>query len=425
MYKEFMISEMGSMLGSTNRIRSHELVRGVSIDSRDTNPGDIFFALKGEHTDGHRYVRDALDNGACAAVVDHQVEGEREFVVNNTLYALGEFAQQYRRKFNPVTIGITGTNGKTTVKNIVGRILSATSKTVYTHKNFNSLIGLPLTLLELSPEHTFLVVEMGTSSPGEIKRLCEIAMPTHGVITNVGYGHLHLLGTVEGVRKEKMALVDSLPAHGIAVVGDGIEQVDRSNSVHFSLDMISDLRVEDVGSWFTYRKERFFTPLLGTSNVYNCCAALCITSLLGIPEQVQKETIANIIPEPGRMEPFYRGGMLIINDTYNANPVSMKAALSFIASLNRRAIAILGDMLELGTRSRNFHEEIGQIARRLCDMVYTYGEEARHYGGTHFRDVFTLVHDMVNHIEGNEVILVKASRALHFEHIVNLLLKEL
>lgn len=423
MFREFMIKDIARMIDSKTGSTCRDMARGISINSKDTRQGDVFFALKGEHTDGHLYTDEALLNGALAVVVEECTNAESEILVQDSLFALGQLAQKYRSFFNPKTIAITGTNGKTTVKNLIGAILKNRYNTLCSKKNYNSLIGLPLTIFDLSTEEDYLVVEMGTSSPGEIKRLCEIAQPHIGIITNIGPGHLKGLGSIAGVRQEKLSLIESLSEAGFALIGEGIAEVSGKNIMRFSLDMCKDIQVGEYGSYFTYNENRFFTPLLGIENIYNCVAALCLTQSLGFDYDTQRTTLWEMRPEPGRLEPIHRNGLLIINDTYNANPVSMRAAIDFAAQLNRRKVFVLGDMLELGSESKKLHLEIGDYARERCDVLLTYGKESALYEGRHFREKREIVRYLVTSIEGSEVVLIKASRALHLEEIVRDLLR--
>jgi len=427
MYREFMIKDIARMIDGTTTLSGRELVRGISIDSRTTTSADLFFALKGEHTDGHLYTGEALVNGALAAVVEKHTGAAAEIRVSDTLFALGQLAAKYRSLFTTKTIAITGTNGKTTVKNLIGAILNRRYNILVTKKNFNSLIGLPLTLFDLSGEEDFLVLEMGTSSPGEISRLCEIAQPHFGLITNIGPGHLKGLATIDGVRQEKLSLIESLPNENFAVVGEGVGDIRNKNVKRFSLDMLEDIRLSEFGSHFTYMGSRFSTPLLGIGNVYNCLTALCFVRNLGaaLEDDFSNDALvalAEMKPEPGRMEPIHYDYLFIINDTYNANPVSMKTAIDFTAVLERKKIFVLGDMLELGKQSKRLHQEIGRYAKKCCDLLLTYGDEAQYYEGRHFKDKMKLVRFLKEKLNGDEVILVKASRALHFEDIVEKLL---
>ncbi len=412
------------MKGFSKDIKN-ELIRGVNIDSRILKPGELFFALKGENTDGHNYAGDAVKKGAVGVVVQNKTGVSNEILVIDTLFALGELACHYRNNFNLPIIAITGTNGKTTVKNLIASILSTKFKVLWTKKSYNSLIGLPLMLFEISGEEDYLILEMGTSNPGEIKRLCEIANPLVGIITNVGPGHLKGLGSIEGIKKEKLTLIESLPTRGMGFVGPGVDGFQKSNVLRFSFDEIKGIQITESGSSFTYKETEFFTPLLGLSNVYNCFMALKVTEKLGIDGERQKKAVKEIEPEKGRMEPIRVNGLLIINDTYNANPVSIKSAIDFISHLKRKKILILGDMLELGDESNKYHNEIGIYAKEKSDILLTLGPQAEAYGGTHFDDKDKLVNYLFRILKGEEVVLIKASRAMKFEEIVKKILRRL
>ncbi|MGB3341007.1 MAG: UDP-N-acetylmuramoyl-tripeptide--D-alanyl-D-alanine ligase [bacterium] len=422
MYREFMTATIAGMINGSTEMSSRELVRRVSINSKATKPGDLFFALKGEHTDGHYFISEAQKNGAVAVVVEEDKGIGEQIIVADTLFALGELAKKYRSMFEPKTIAVTGTNGKTTVKNLIGAILRMRYNTLFTKKNYNSLIGLPLTLLDLTGDEDYLVVEMGTSNPGEIQRLCDIARPDIGVITTIGPGHLEGLGSIEGVKKEKLSLIKALPNDGIGVIGEGIDH-SQANVINFNIEMLSDVQLTEYGSNFIFDEHVFFTPLLGMGNVMNCLAALCVCTKLGINYDIQRAALEKIKPEAGRLEPLYHDRILLINDTYNANPVSMKMAVDFAAALPRRKIFILGDMLELGKSSTDLHNDIGDYVRDQCDLLLSFGEKSRNYRGKHFTDKLDLVRYLIGNLHGEEVILIKASRSLHFEQIVQDILR--
>lgn len=422
MYREFMIPTVATMVNGRTDMNSRELVRDVSINSKETKPGDLFFALKGEHTDGHHYVSEALENGAVAVIVEKDGCLKYQIAVADTLFALGEFARQYRKMFCPTTIAVTGTNGKTTVKNLIGAILKEGNNILLSRKNYNSLIGLPLTLLDLTGDEKYLIVEMGTSKPGEIERLCDIAKPDIGIITTIGPGHLKGLGSIEGVRKEKLSLIEALPDEGFGIIGEGIE-TNRPNVTNFNIEMLSGIQLAEYGSYFVFDEQVFFTPLLGMSNVMNCLAVLCVCKKLGVASDIQRRALEQVKPETGRLEPVHRKDLLLIDDTYNANPVSMKAAIDFTAVLPRRKIFVLGDMLELGRESRDLHSEIGDYARDHCELLFSFGDQSKNYRGRHFTDKQDLVRHLIKNLHGEEVILIKASRSLQFEEIVQNILR--
>ena len=425
MFKEITVRDLAKIIRARHKIQSRELVRGVSIDTRTLRPGDVFFALPGEQTDGHRYIAAAIRRGACACVVQRSTNGSAGILVENTLFALGELGRHYRSRFAPIVIGITGTSGKTTVKNILHRLLAVRYRVRSAAKNYNSLIGLPLSLFAWTGEEEVGILEMGTSGPGEIARLCAIARPKIGVITMIGPGHLQGLASIAGVRAEKAALLQALPADGFSVTGDGIGPVDRPNRIAFSMSDAQEITMDEYGSRFRFRNRFFTTRLLGPGNVYNCLAALTVALELGVPDQAAADVLTEIGPEPGRFEPIRRRRILVINDAYNANPVSMQSALEFIARLERRAVYVLGDMRELGPESSAYHRSIGETARRCGGLLLTMGDEARSYGGRHFTDRHRLVEHLLEGLGGDEVILVKASHALGFDRIVDDLLGRL
>lgn len=433
MFKEMTMRDLAMIVQARNAGHGRELIRGVSIDSRTVHPGEVFFALKGENTDGHLHVGSARVRGAVAAVVGQPQGNAGEILVPDPLFALGELGRDYRDRFRPVVIGITGTNGKTTVKNILTCLLRTKYRVRSTWKNYNSLIGLPLTLFHLDGTEDFLVLELGSNHPGEIARLRAISRPQIGVITNVGPGHLAGLGSVDGVRKEKMTLLENLSSPGFGVAGDGVytdcpdpdDQSVSGNIVRFSLIDAADIVLTEIGSRFHYRSRVYFTPLLGLGNVYNCVAALTVAVRLGLDPEALDAALTKLIPEPGRMEPIRRGNLLLLNDTYNANPVSMRCALDYVAGLKRRRVLVLGDMKELGPESVAQHQAIGSYARDRGDLILTLGDEAAHYQGRHFSEPDRLVDALIDDLTGDEVVLVKASRSLRFEKIVTEILRRI
>ncbi|MGQ9533662.1 MAG: UDP-N-acetylmuramoyl-tripeptide--D-alanyl-D-alanine ligase [bacterium] len=425
MYHEMLLNTAVKIMKGRTSIRNNELIRGISIDTRNLFPGQLFFALKGEHTDGHKYTTQALKNGAIGVVVQHETQVTNEILVDDTLFALGELARYYRNKYDSRIIAITGTNGKTTVKNLIARSLESKYRVLFTKKSFNSLVGLPLTIFEMSGYEDYVILEMGTNHPGEIKRLCDIAQPLIGIITNIGPGHIKGLGSIDGVKKEKMVLLESLPERGFGIVGASVDGVKDKRLLRVSLNDAEDIRITENGSYFSYQSNKFFTPLLGLDNVFNCLIAITLADRLQIDVMHQQYALSTIAPEPGRLEPIKFNGLLIINDSYNANPNSMRSAIDFIFSLNRRKILVLGDMLELGDESENYHCQIGEYARGHCDLLITFGQYAELYGGIHFIDKDALVNHLRQVLNGDEVILIKASRAMKFEDIVGKLLKRL
>lgn len=425
MFKLVTVTQLGRITRADNHAGNRELIRGVSIDSRTLRPGDAFFALPGTQTDGHEYVRAALNRGAVCAVVQRPLTGEKLMLVKNSLAALGELSRYYRQRLKTTIIGITGTSGKTTVKNVLSQLLAVRYRVRASIGNYNSLIGVPLSLLTFRGDEEFGVLEMGTSQPGEIARLCAIARPQLGLITVVGPGHLQGLGSIEGVRTEKRILFEALPGNGLSVAGDGVGPVERTRHVKFSLGDASDIITDENGSRFCFRGRVFTTRLLGLANVYNCLAALTLALELGVPAEAAAQVLSKIEPEPGRFEPIRRRGVLIINDSYNANPLSMTAALDFVSRLSRHRVFILGDMKELGPETEEHHRKIGDLVRQIGGRLLTMGAESRWYGGRHFSKRQDLLNHLLVDLKGDEVILIKASHALCFDRILYDLLRRL
>ncbi len=427
----FKLSEIASVLqgrliGPDCGLRTVvDTIGAVTTDSRQARPGQLFFALKGPNYDGHDFARQAYEKSGTGVVVEREIKDvARQIVVADTIKALGVLANFYRRRFAPTVIAITGTNGKTTTKNLIGDIMQGQAKTVMTEGTLNNQIGLPLTLLRLAPETRYCVLEMGTNHPGEIDYLCRIAEPDIGVLTNIGYGHLAGFETRNDLVKEKLALVRNLPPEGKAVVNATIKGVwTNCTVVTFSLHRNGRYHaartvMDESGSTFYVGKNFYRTGLLGRSNIENIVGAIATTQELGTPYAVQQPVIESIKPAAMRLEPVTIGPYFILNDCYNANPNSMKEALRFMGHLKRRKLAVLGDMLELGKSSVIMHKRVGEFAGRHVDILVTVGDQAKLYGGNHFAARDQAIDFITRQIRPGDGILFKASRALKFEELV-------
>jgi len=376
-------------------------ISGVSIDSRTIKKGEIFFALKGERFDGHDFLQEAIEKGAKAAVVSKKKKFAAKIAiirVSHTLTALQELAKFYRQKFNPVVVGITGSNGKTTTKDMLKAFLLSKYRVVATPGNYNNIVGLPLTIFEISPETEFLVLEMGANHAGEIKRLAEISLPQMGVITNIGATHLQFFRCISNVLSAKMELVQLLPPQGKIVLNiddlhlrSQFKKIKRE-IITFGINPQADVRANNVIVNSPGEKERlsfsvyagrdrkeFDLYCLGRYNIYNALAAISVAKQFGISLSLMVDVLRKFKFPKLRMEKLRYGEVTIVNDAYNANPTSVKAVLSEFISFfpSRRKIVVLGDMLELGRMSRKFHEEIGKIvATSPIYSLVTIGEDA-------------------------------------------------
>jgi UDP-N-acetylmuramoyl-tripeptide--D-alanyl-D-alanine ligase len=420
-------------------------------------PGDWFVALKGEKRDGHDFVKDVLERGAGGVVVSREVKLDTKancLRVGDPLKALQALGAEHRRRWSGRVIGITGSNGKTTTKDMTAQVLAAMEAGVLsTRGNLNSQVGLPLMLLELTPEHGHAVFEMGASEKGNIARLCALARPQVSVLTNVGRAHLEFFGSLEGVAAAKWEIVEGLPADGLAVLNgdDPLVRARRPSAkcpvILFGLSKDCDVRAENI------RQEPYAVfdlvmggirravqlPSPGTFNVYNALAAAAI----GVHERIPLNSIVRALetftPPLGRMQIRNRAdGAAFLLDAYNANPNSMRASLaSFVGAFpSRRRVAVLGSMKELGPGSEAEHAGLGEYLASLpLERVYFVGEEGRwveegflraggQKAGFLAAGKAAVTAELKASLTGKTAVLFKASRSVALEDVFEPLLKE-
>ena len=352
----------------------------VGTDSRNITKGQLFVALKGDHFDGHDFAAQAIAQGATAVLVSHQELGvEPAIVVNDTCLALGELAAYWRDKFDLPVVAITGSNGKTTVKEMLASILKAASshadEVLATVGNLNNHIGLPLSILRLPDEAEVAVLEMGMNHAGEIRDLCAIARPDVGVVTNVGTAHIESFDSVEGIALAKRELIDALPEEGgIAVLNNDDERVRHFNDgrkgevITFGIGEGAGIRAEDVelletGVRFRVGKAIFRSSLLGRHGIRNILAGIAVADVFGIPASELEDAVQSLVPGQMRGERITHNGITIINDCYNSNPDAARAMLEVLRETpGARHIAVLGEMLELGRWSEPLHRDVGRYA---------------------------------------------------------------
>ena len=426
------------------------VVTGYSTDSRTLQPGDLFIPLRGEHFDGHDYLAQAVRNGAAACLSEEVVAGLTIPVVQvrDTLQALGDLAQAVRQRFAGPVIGVTGTTGKTTTKEMLAAILARTGPGLKSAGNFNNLIGVPLTLFGLLPEHQLAVIEMGMSARGEIARLAQVAAPRIGVITNVGAGHLENLGGISGVARAKGELFIALPSGGTALINADDPEIGRlplANGVRrvlFGTSSVAQVRASEIVAidgavHFTLHLPEGSVPVQlpvpGRHNVQNALAAAAAAWVLEVAPADIVAGLADFRPCPGRMELIeLPGDILVLEDSYNANPLSMRAALDALHDLgrHRRRLAVLGDMLELGPAARDLHFEVGTMVAERADWLMTLGELAREIAtgaaasGLAAERIFCAatveeLHDRLHELlQPGDRLLVKGSRGMRMERII-------
>lgn len=452
---ERTIGQIAAMIHIENDVSQFEqkMVNGVSIDSRHIAPGNLFIPFKGEHVDGHQYVETALKNGASAAFwqkdVPNPPEGVPLLIVDNTLTAMQQLAKAYRDQLAVKVIGITGSNGKTTTKDIAAAVFSEQYRVHKTEGNYNNHIGLPLTILSMNPSIEVAILEMGMSGKGEISLLTKLASPDIAIITNIGEAHLQDLGSREAIAQAKLEIAEGLSNGGLLIYpGNEPLLVKKASTLkHLRTETFGETTENDLypgsveitesGNDFTvpaFSGESFHLPIPGKHNVFNALAVLLAAKQCSVSISSMKNGLKSVQLSNMRME-WLDGvkGIKILNDAYNASPTAMRAVISLVENMNvqREKIVVLGDMLELGKEEKHFHEQIGAaLDPAKIKYVFTYGllgkyiaEGAeKNFGDQRvfaFTDKGELVRALEEKIEGNEMILVKASRGMKLEEVAD------
>jgi UDP-N-acetylmuramoyl-tripeptide--D-alanyl-D-alanine ligase len=418
----------------------------VSTDTRTIQRGALFVALTGPTFDGHDFVVAAAQSGAAAALVSRQLPVDLpQVVVPDPLAALSEFAREWRRQFRIPLVGVTGSNGKTTTKELIGAILTQLGPTLVTRGNLNNHIGVPLTLLELKPEHRYAVIEMGANHIGEIAHLASIAEPTIGIVTNAGAAHLEGFGSLQGVATGKGEMFQALPIEGVAVINadDQFAPVWRDLStadriLTFGFEQPADFmahRVREISVAAGFRSEFDLAtpdgtvaatlPLAGLHNLRNALGAAAAACAAGASIEQIVVGFAAMKTVSGRLElkPAINGAYLV-DDSYNANPSSLKAGLDAMRSFGGARWLVLGEMKELGDASDELHAEVGRYARQTgVQRLLAIGEGARYSveafgpGGQWFADIDALIRDAKSSLTSGVAVLIKGSRANRLERV--------
>jgi UDP-N-acetylmuramoyl-tripeptide--D-alanyl-D-alanine ligase len=416
------------------------LVTGVSTDTRTLRAGDLFFALRGANFDAHGFLGEAFAKGARAAVVDRAVPAAGPTIeVPDALEALGALAAAWRMTLPARVVGVVGSNGKTTTKEMIAHVLGKDRRLVRAQGSFNNQVGVPVTIFQARPETEVAVLEIGTNHPGEIDRLGAIARPDVGVLVSVGAEHLEGLGSIDGVADEECSLFGHLRAGGFAVLHDDPRILARvrlapGRRVTFGLEPTADLHPTDVGAWsgglrFVVRNVEFRLGLLGEWNVQNALAAAATAMLHGVPLDECARRLADFKGPKMRMERLSLAGVTILNDAYNSNPESAIRAVREFSRLpaGGRKVAVIGDMRELGPASERYHRELGEVlAGSGVDVVVAVGREARvllgPVGGRQERHGFETVEEMrprlAELVREGDAVLLKGSRAVGLERVV-------
>lgn len=442
----------GTYIGDA-KYRSKE-VAGVVIDSRKVEKDYLFISIKGERVDGHNFIPAVFEQGAAAVLSEHKLENPQGpyILVESTEKALKDIAAFYRSSLDIKVVGITGSVGKTSTKEMIASILETKYRVLKTAGNFNNEIGLPLTIFRLKESDEVAVLEMGISDFGEMDRLAQIAKPDIGVITNIGLCHLENLGTRDGIRKAKTEMFAHIKEGGSAVLNGDDDQLAKIMTVQgkppvfygknpLNLEetpnMVYASNIENQGlegmrGIFHFGEEslKVQIPIPGEHNVMNALAGACVGRLLGLSLEEIQRGIANAKTISGRTNLIHANDTLIIDDCYNANPVSMKASIDVLAQQKGRAIAVLGDMGELGSEEKKLHYEVGAYAaEKKIDALFCTGELSKELvkGVTengswsevfYFDDKEALITALKEYRKAGDTILVKASHFMEFPEIV-------
>jgi len=436
------LSTAAGLLGCTP-VETDLAFTGITTDSRKVEPGMLFAALPGETFDGHDYISQAVELGAVAVLVERRLESDVPILrVADVLSALGILAEYWHRHCPAKVVAITGSNGKTTVKEMIAGILRLKGAVLATDGNYNNELGLPLTLFRLEPSDDYAVLEMGASNPGDIAYLADIAKPDVAVITNIGPAHLQGFVDEEGVARAKGELYAALPEHGTAVMNSAEPWLDlwkdintAGNVSFFGGSGSEDIKIcqpadhsgNDVSICTPVGDFSLQLPLPGEHNLSNAMAATAVCLALDIPIADIKAGLEAVKPVPGRLSLVNaNSGWTVIDDTYNANPASLYAALQVLASQNGEPWLVLGDMKELGIDSRKMHAELGDAARSLgVKRLFAVGDASTAtvdaFGdmAVHFDSRDGLIKALLAQLKPGVACLVKGSRSMGMEHVVS------
>ena len=437
------LEDIASLL-SARLMGENIAVKGISTDTRTIQGGECFVALKGPNFDGHDYVTEALSKGAVACLVEHEVNAKNYVITDDSHKALGQLANAWRKLFKNPVFAITGSNGKTTVKEMLASIVEQNNSVMATYGNLNNDIGVPLTLFRLNDQYAAAVVEMGANHVGEISYLTNIALPDIAIITNIGNAHLEGFGSIENTAKAKSEIFQGLSASGVAIINADDTYADvlsRAAGSHKVMTFAVKNKADVTAEWksgINGSTLQVTTPagkceiklkLLGAHNVMNALAAITASVAAGYPLQQIVKGLENVKPVKGRLQ-IKQGinNSRVIDDTYNANPTSLKAALNVLRDFPGKRFLALGDMGELGNNTNELHQDAGKYAKETgVDSLYSFGKlaayAAKEFGGKGF--CYERHEDMIDALQHelsqDVTLLVKGSRSMKMENVVNAL----
>ncbi len=446
------VTEIAKVLGTS--LKCENIINRVSIDSRDVDENTLFFAIRGERFDGHDFVQDVANKGVGAVVCHKGADCSAPVImVEDTKQALLDFAKFYRLLIEDLTvIGLTGSVGKTTTKEMVACVMAEMGETLKTEGNLNNDIGVPKTLFRLENTTKHAVIEMGMDGAGQISVLTKCAKPDCAIITNVGVSHIENLGSREGILKAKLEILEGMKKGSTVFLNGDNDMLSTVENEDFNLvffgienkncDVIAE-NIEEIGLATEFTaisgdiKQKITIPTVGIHNVYDALTAFAVGIHFGIEPSKIANGLKNYVPSGMRQRVREIGGITVIEDCYNASPDSQKAGLNSLCKIAKgRKIAVLGDMLELGTYSETSHRNVGEYASECnVDVLFTYGkeslnmaDEARKHGLSEvfpFTDKEKLTYELFSHIKDGDTILFKASRGMRLEEVFEKLYEKL
>lgn len=443
--EKLMLSEIAGVLGRT--INSDMEIYDVCIDTRTLTKGCLFIAIKGDNFDAHTFVPKAVEQGAVMCLTEREIEGCPCMVVDDCREAFIKIAHYYRMKFNISLIGVTGSVGKTTTKEMISLVMSKKYNTLKTKGNLNNAIGMPRTLLTLSNEHQSAVIEMGMSHFGEISLLSKTAVPNLSVITNIGFSHIENLKSQEGILRAKLEILDGMSEDAPLIVNaddpllfgvrDKLERkvytfgINNPQADYRAVSLNEHDGITEFDICYQEKTVHIILTAIGHHNVLNAVTAFAVGNISGIEDDLIASAFTEFVPDSLRQNISVKNGQTVITDCYNASPDSMKASLAVLSGLKTegRKIAVLGDMLELGEMSEQLHRKVGQMTVSANpDMLFCYGKESAYiadeaekagikvYHSDNKNDVTDALNDFV---KAGDAVLFKASRGMKLEEIIN------
>ena len=434
---------------SNKRISAREYIHSVTQNSQEVKEGSLFVALKGQRADGHDFIEEAENRGAVAAVVEYEMEGISipQFTVPSTVMALGDLARIWRGRLNIPVIGVTGSVGKTSTKEMIAHVLEGTFETHKSRKNYNNEIGLPIELMNLNEKHHCSVVEFGMRNFNQINYLSRIARPTISVITNIGMSHIEILGSRENIAKAKAEILEGMDSEAMLILNrdddfyDYLKALSRCEVISFGMNPESDIRISDLRlnekANPSFKLNGFPIEMknsVGKHQAYNAAVAYAIAFEFGVPQEDIADRLATF-STPDRRGSFShaKNGALLLDNTYNAAPDSVQSSLQTLSELARggkRTIAVIGDMLELGAYSEEAHRHIGKIiaGEDEPELLITVGkhaqligEESRKEDWKHFEDAASAAQYLLTEVTGNDIVLLQGSNGVGLDLVVKAL----